>query len=192
MDVQEAHELAQKSMSEKRFLHTLGVVEMARKLAIRHAMDLDKTLIAAYLHDLAKEIPLERQIELARDWGLLQYTEDEEAPYVLHGPIAAYWLKKEKGLTDSEILAAIAHHTLGVPGMAGLEMLIYSADLTEPNRYFPKVDKLRQALYDDLDKGTLACVEHTLNYLKQSKRTIHPLTLKTYDDLRRRIRFAHR
>ena len=71
--------------------------------------------------------------------------------------------------------------------MSKLEMLIYSADLTEPSRDFPEVDKLRQALYDDLEKGTLACVEHTLNYLKQSKQTIHPLTLKTYEDLQRRI-----
>lgn len=186
MDIQEAHKLAQKSMSEKRFQHTLGVVEMARKLAARHGLDLDKSLIAAYLHDLAKEIPIKRQLELAREWELLKYPEDEMTPAVLHGLIAAYWLGKEKGLSE-DILAAIAHHTLGAPGMSKLEMLIYSADLTEPNRDFPEVDKLRQALYDDLEKGTLACVEHTLNYLKQSKQTIHPLTLKTYEDLQRRI-----
>lgn len=186
MNVQEAHELAQKSMSEKRFLHTLGVVEMARRLAVRHAMDLDKPLLAAYLHDLAKEVPLDRQVELAREWGLLKFPEDEAAPYVLHGPIAAHWLEKEKGLS-ADILAAIAHHTLGAPGMSRLEMLIYSADMVEPSRDFSKVDKLRQALYDDLEKGTLACVEHTLNYLKENKQTIHPLTLETYEDLRRRI-----
>ncbi|AHF07888.1 bis(5'-nucleosyl)-tetraphosphatase (symmetrical) YqeK [Desulfitobacterium metallireducens] len=186
MNVKEARELAQKSMSKNRFQHTLGVVEMARKLAGLNAIELEKTLLAAYLHDLAKEVPLERQVELAREWGLLKYPEDETAPYVLHGPLAAYWLEKEKGLSP-EIGAAIAHHTLGVPGMSRLEMLIYSADLVEPNRDFPEVDKLREALYDDLEKGTLACMEHTLNYLKQTKQIIHPLTLITYEDLKRRI-----
>lgn len=186
MDVKEARELAQKSMSEKRFQHTLGVVKMARKLAVLNAMELDKPLLAAYLHDIAKEVPLERQVELAREWGLLIYPEDEIAPYVLHGPLAAYWLEKEKGLSP-EICKAIAHHTLGAPGMSRLEMLIYSADMVEPNRDFPEVDKLRQALYDDLEKGTLACMEHTLTYLKQKKQIIHPLTLKTYEELQRRI-----
>jgi len=184
--VQEARELAQKSMSKQRFKHTLGVAEMARKLAVLNAMELDKPLIAAYLHDVAKEVPIKRQLELAREWGLLNYPEDETAPKVLHGPIAAHWLKQERGL-NSEICAAIAHHTLGAPGMSRLEMLIYSADMVEPGRDFPEVDKLRQALYDDLEKGTLVCVEHTLNYLKHNKQTIHPLTLKTYEDLQRRI-----
>ncbi|WP_434511347.1 bis(5'-nucleosyl)-tetraphosphatase (symmetrical) YqeK [Desulfitobacterium sp. AusDCA] len=186
MDIQEAHQLAQRSMSKRRFQHTLGVVETARKLAVRHAVDINDSIIAAYLHDLAKEIPINRQLELAREWELLKYPEDETTPAVLHGLVAAHWLELKKGLS-AEILAAIAHHTLGAPGMSRLEMLIYSADLTEPNRDFPEVDKLRQALYDDLEKGTLACVEHTLNYLKQNKQTIHPLTLKTYEDLQRRI-----
>lgn len=192
MDPQEAQDLARRSMSEKRFRHTLGVVEKARELAVRHGVDIDKSQIAAYLHDLKKEVPLEQQLEKAREWKLLKYPEDEEAPYVLHGPLAAYWLEHEYGYTDSEVLSAIAHHTLGAPGMGRLEMLIYSADLTEPGRVFPKVDKLRQSLYDNLETGTLLCVEHTLEFLKHSKQTIHPLTQLTYEDLKRRQKFANR
>jgi len=191
LNIQEAHNLALSSLSEKRFRHTLGVVEWTRELAVRHGVDEEKAQIAGYLHDLKKEVPLKQQLEMAREWRLLNYPEDEEAPYVLHGPLAAYWLEHEYGFTDSEILAAIAHHTLGAPGMGRLELLIYSADLTEPNRVFPKVDKLRQSLYDNLEIGTLLCVEHTLEYLKMSKQTIHPLTQLTYDDLKRRQKFAN-
>lgn len=192
MDLREAQDLAQRSMSEKRFRHTLGVAESARKLAVRHGVDQEKSQIAAYLHDLKKEVPIEQQLEMAREWKLLKYPEDEEVPYVLHGPLAAYWLEYEYGYSDSEVLSAIAQHTLGAPGMGRLEMLIYSADLTELNRVFPKVDKLRQSLYDNLETGTLLCVEHTLEYLKRSKQIIHPLTQLTYDDLKRRQKFANR
>lgn len=191
MNIEEAQALAKKSMSKRRFIHTQGVVEMAKKLAERFGIDREKAQIAAFLHDLKKEIPLERQLEMAREWNLLHYPEDEEAPYILHGPLAAYWLEHEYGYTNQEVLAAIAHHTLGRPGMGPLEMLIYSADLTEPNRVFPKVDKLRQSLYDNLEKGTLLCVEHTLEYLKRSKRMIHPLTELTYEDLKRRLKLAN-
>lgn len=191
MDIQEAHDLAQRSMSEKRFRHTLGVVEGASELAVRHGLDLEKAQIAGYLHDLKKEVPIPQQSEMARSWKLLKYAEDEEMPYVLHGSLAAYWLEHEYGYTDSEVLAAIAQHTLGAPGMGRLEMLIYSADLTEPNRVFPKVDKLRQSLYDNLETGTLLCVEHTLEYLKSNNLKIHPLTQLTYEDLKRRQKFAN-
>lgn len=191
MNIKEAHELAQRSMSAKRFQHTLGVVEAAQALALRHGLDVERSQVAAYLHDLKKEVPLKQQLIWAREWKLLKYPEDEEFPYILHGPIAAYWLEHEYGYADAEVLAAIAHHTLGSPGMGRLEMLIYSADQTEPRRVFPKVDKLRQSLYDNLELGTLLCFEHTLDFLRSSKRVIHPLTQLSYNDLKRRLNIAN-
>lgn len=192
MDIQEAYNLAQGSMSAKRFTHTLGVVQWAQELAIKHQVDENKAQIAAYLHDLKKEIKLNQQIEIAKEWKLIEYPEDEDNPHILHGPLAAYWLEHEYGYRDSEVLAAIANHTLGAPGMGKLEMIIYSADLTEPQRSFPHVDKLRQSLYDNLENGTLLCVEHTLSYLRKSKRVIHPRTQLTYEELKRRQKLADR
>lgn len=187
MDIGEAAKLAQRSMSRKRFNHTLGVVEWAVELAQKHGVDETKAQLAAYLHDIKKELDYTEQVALARKWGLLNCAEDEENPHLLHGPLAAYWLEHEYGFKDGEVLAAIAHHTLGRPGMGKLEMLIYSADMTEPHRNFPKVDKLRKALYDNLEKGTFMCVEHTLEYLRKNKHTIHPQTQLTYEDLQRRL-----
>lgn len=184
--VEEVLNLAARFLSEKRFKHILGVAECAENLAIHHGLDPLKARCAGLAHDLAKEIPIKDQLSLARKWNLLQYPEDELHPYVLHGPLAAYWLEHYYKVDDAEVLAAIASHTLGRQGMSPLEMLIYSADLTEPSRDFPKVDILRQSLYDDLEKGTLDCVEHTLRYLKQRNSPIHPITQLTYEDLQRR------
>ena len=192
MDIQEAYNLAYSSMSKKRFSHTSGVARWAQELAIKHQVDGGRAQIAAYLHDLKKEIDFTQQIAMAKEWNLIRYPEDEDNPQSLHGPLAAYWLECEYGYKDREVLAAIAHHTLGAPGMGNLEMLIYSADLTEPQRSFPDVDKLRQSLYDNLENGTLMCVEHTLSYLRKSKRSIHPQTLLTYEDLKRRQKLADR
>ena len=186
LQIKELSDLATRVLSAERLEHTLKVAEWAEELARHHGLDPDKARCAGLAHDLAKEIPLNNQLRYARRWKLLHYPEDEQSPYVLHGPVAAYWLEHYYGLKDVEVIAAVANHTLGRPGMCRLEMLIYSADLTESSRDFPKVDILRQSLYDDLEKGTLACVEHTLIYLRESKRPIHPLTQLTYDDLQRR------
>nr|WP_049804140.1 bis(5'-nucleosyl)-tetraphosphatase (symmetrical) YqeK [Desulfosporosinus acidiphilus] len=174
-------------LTESRFKHTLGVAEYAEMLAKRHGVDPVKARCAGLAHDLAKELPVKEQITLARYWNLLTYPEDEQYPYVLHGRLSAYWLERYFKVDDKDLLAAIASHTLGRPGMSRLEMLIYSADLTEPGRKFPDVDKLRQSLYDDLDRGTFDCVEGTLLYLKRSNHPIHTLTQLTYEDLKRRL-----
>jgi len=187
LQVEVLRDLADRVLSGERFRHTLGVADWAEELARHHGLDPIRARCAGLVHDLAKEVSFNNQLRYARRWNLLHYPEDERSPYVLHGPVAAYWLEHYYGLDDAEILAAVANHTLGRPGMGQLEMLIYSADLTEPDRDFPKVDILRQSLYDNLEKGTLACVEHTLIYLKESKRPIHPLTQLTFDDLQRRL-----
>lgn len=178
--------LAERVLSKGRFRHTLAVADCAEEMARHHGLDPIKARCAGLAHDLAKEIPREDQVSLARRWGLLHYPEDEQNPAVLHGPLAAYWLEHYYKVDDADVLAAVANHTLGRPGMSPLEMLVYSADLTERNRAFPKVDILRQSLYDDLEKGTLDCVERTLIYLKQKNNPIHPLTQMTYEDLQRR------
>ncbi len=187
LDSWKALELISKCLTTNRLRHTIGVATLAEDLAKRHGLDPVRVKLAALVHDLAKEISLERQLILARRWDLLLYPEDETSPGVLHGPLAAYWLEYRYEIGDQEVLAAVAHHTLGYPGMSRFEMLIYSVDMVEPNRHFPEVDNLRQALYHDIEKGTLACMEHTLKYLKATKRLIHPLTLLTYEDLRRRL-----
>ena len=184
--VEEVYDLAVRVLSEERLKHTLGVADWAEDLARHHGLDPVKARCAGLAHDLAKGLPKKDQLDLARRWNLINYPEDELYPYVLHGPIASYWLEHYYRVDDTEVLAAVANHTLGRPGMSPLEMLIYSADLTEPNRDFPEVDKLRQSLYDDLEKGTLECVKGTLIYLKESNHPIHPLSQLTYEDLQRR------
>lgn len=184
--VEEVLNLAARVLSEERFKHTLDVADWAEELARHHGLDPLKARCAALAHDLAKEIPIKDQLSLARRWDLFHYPEDELNPAVIHGRLAAYWLEHYYKVEDAEVLAAVESHTLGRPGMSPLEMLIYSADLTEASRDFPKVDILRQSLYDDLEKGTLDCVEHTLIYLKQRNNPIHPLTQMTYEDLQRR------
>ena len=190
LDSRAAQELISKCLTAKRVRHTIGVANLAEELAKRHGLDGERIKLAALVHDLAKEISLERQLVLARRWNLLHFPEDEISPEVLHGPLAAHWLEYRYEIEDQEVLAAVAHHTLGFPGMSRFEMLIYSVDMVEPNRDFPEVDNLRQALYHDIEKGTLACIEHTLNYLKATKKLIHPLTTLTHEDLRRRLQFG--
>ncbi|NLM22387.1 MAG: HD domain-containing protein [Peptococcaceae bacterium] len=179
--------LAAENLTEERFQHTIGVEAWAGKLALKFGLNKQAAALAALTHDLAKQFSLADQLAKAKEYNLIYYPEDLDHPQVLHGRIAAYVLENEYQISDRDILNAVANHTLGRPEMSPLEMLIYSADLTEPGRNFPGVDKLRQKLYHDLSRGTLACLEHTMQYLKDNKKVIHPLTLLTYKDLKHKL-----
>jgi len=180
--------LAAEKLQYERFRHTIGVEVWAGYLAKKHGIDEESAELAALTHDIAKQYPLQEQLEKAKEWNLIYYPEDLENPQVIHGRVAAYILRNEFMIDNEDILNAVANHTLGRPGMSLLEMLIYSADLTEPGREFPGVDKLRQKLYYDLKEGTFACVEHTLKYLEESCKAIHPLTFLTYSDLKEKLK----
>ncbi len=80
LDSRKALELVSKSLSAKKLRHTIGVKDLAEDLARHHGLDPEKAKLAALLHDLAKEIPLERQLILARRWNLIHYPEDELSP----------------------------------------------------------------------------------------------------------------
>ncbi|NLO97390.1 MAG: HD domain-containing protein [Peptococcaceae bacterium] len=179
--------LVAEKLPYERFKHTIGVEVWARELARRFGLDQEAACLAALTHDMAKQFSLEDQVVKAKEWNLIYYSEDLDNPQVIHGRLAAYQLENEYQIKNRDILNAVANHTLGRPNMSPLEMLIYSADLTEPGRDFPGVDKLRRKLYYDLNKGTLACLEHTVQYLKKSNQGIHPLTLLTYNDLKNRL-----
>ena len=52
-------EIVKSKMSLKRFTHTLGVVEMAGKLAEINKADVEKCKLAALRHDICKEMDME-------------------------------------------------------------------------------------------------------------------------------------
>lgn len=177
--------LAARTLPYEKFRHSIGVEKMAAELAEIHGLDVEAARFAGITHDLAKPLPFQEQLKKAEEFNLLYYPEDRDNPQVLHGRIAAYMLEHEYGISNRDILNAVANHTLGRPGMSPLEMLIYSTDLTEPSRNYDGVDKLRQKLYYDLKQGTFACIEHTLNYLNKTGRQVHPLTILTYEDFKK-------
>lgn len=180
--------LVAEKLSYEKFQHSVGVEVLAGELAKRNGLDEYAAQLAAITHDLAKSYSHREQLEKADKWKLIYYPEDREHPQVIHGRISAYLLKDEYGVTNQDILNAVANHTLGRPDMSDLEMLIYSTDLTEPGRNYDGVDKLRQKLYYDLRGGTLACMEHTLSYLRQMDRAVHPLTVLAYQDLKNKLK----
>lgn len=168
-------------MPEKRYIHTMGVMETAINLAEKYGENPKSAETAAILHDIAKYADLEWMRKIAKENGLDARLEGWGSE-ILHGPIGAWIAEDEFQITDEDILNAIRFHTTGRAGMSQLEKIIYIADMIEPNRKFDGVEKLRKKAQEDLDKAMRACIRHTISFLVQSKQAIYPVSIECYND----------
>ncbi|MEG0258604.1 MAG: bis(5'-nucleosyl)-tetraphosphatase (symmetrical) YqeK [Lysinibacillus sp.] len=172
-------------MPQKRYIHTLGVMETAIQLAERYGADVKKAETAAILHDIAKYADVDWMESIVHtnnlDVRLLGWGSE-----LLHGPVGAYIAESEFGITDVDLLNAIRFHTTGRAGMTLLEKIIFVADMIEPNRKFAGVDYLRKKAKKDLDKAVKACVRHTMAFLIDTKQPIYPLSVECYNDMMKR------
>ncbi len=185
MEEQEIMEKVQREVSPSRWRHTQGVVETATHLAERFSVDVQTCRVAAWIHDLAREWPLEK---------LQQYAEHVEIPsgfalipVLLHGPIAAALSRRWFGVDNPDVENAIRYHTTGREGMSKLEMILCLADAIEPSRSYPGVERLRELAEQDLVQALAEAIDATLQYLLARHEPIFPLTVMARNDLWRQV-----
>ena len=181
---------AEQRLSPERLTHTRGVFAAAKELADRYAVDQGKTGLAAILHDTAKNLGAADLLSLAAEAGIIVNIVQQQAPDLLHGPVAAVLARRELGIADESVLQAIARHTTGAPGMTDLDKVLYLADYIEPGRTFPGVQSVRQAARQDLDRAVLQAMDGTLRYVIDRGWLIDPLTVEARNWLLNGLRAA--
>jgi predicted HD superfamily hydrolase involved in NAD metabolism len=163
-----------------RVQHVLGVEQMAIALAHAHSLDRKQAALAALLHDLAKYFKPQTLLNLATEAGLPLDPVDEANPHLLHADVGAIVAQREFGVTDADVLAAIANHTLGSPGMNALSCVVFLADTLEPGRGdTAELNHLRTISQQNLTKAVWMTCDYTFKYLLDSGRLIHPRALQT-------------
>src|SRR5829696_5150491 len=145
-----ADDFARVRLSEKRYGHTLRVADTAERLAHVHGLDPDRTRLASLLHDAARETEPEEFLRLAKRWNVPVGEPERQSPKLLHGPVAAELARRELGVENEEVLAAIRVHTIGAAEMGPLALALYVADKIEPARDYPSVQRIRGLAREDL------------------------------------------
>ncbi|GAQ26001.1 bis(5'-nucleosyl)-tetraphosphatase (symmetrical) YqeK [Tepidanaerobacter syntrophicus] len=165
------------NLGEKRFLHSIGVMETAEKLALRYGANVNKAKIAGLLHDCARGMSEELQLKLAQDFGILLDDIEIREKVLIHGPLGAELAKRDYGIYDEQILHAIKIHTTGDENMDILDKVIFIADFIEPSRCFPDVEKLRRVAFQDLDDTMVKAFDSTIRYVLTKRSLLHPKTI---------------
>ena len=142
-------------LSQKRYQHSLNVAAECRKLAEKYGEDPDKAYFAGLLHDVCKELPAEEQKRLVLESGFAVCREEIETRSLWHAVAGAYFVKNVFGVEDIDIINSIRFHTVGRAGMTRLEEIVYLGDLVSADRSYKDVDKMRKAVYSDLNGAML-------------------------------------
>ena len=172
---------SERLVEEKRFNHILRVEKAAIALAERYGADIYKARAAALLHDVTKRKTHEEQLNMAREFGIINAEELEKSPKVAHAFTGACYAEHELFVSDPEILDAIRYHTTGRAGMSLLEKIIFLADGIEEGRTFSGVDEIRAAAFEDLDKAMLVSLEKTRRKIEANNAYLHPYTAEAIE-----------
>lgn len=176
-------------LTEHRFTHSLGVVETAVKMAQTFGADIEKTEIAALLHDCAKQIPHNTQLDMCIEYGIPLDEVKEKELGLLHAELGAYFAEHEFGVKDPEILDAIRYHTLGRENMTDMEKILYLADIIEPNRKeFEGLSELRKLCFENLDRALLYGFGLTIAHTNRNGHILHNQTIDAEKYIREKLR----
>ncbi len=167
-----------KSIGEKRYVHSIGVMETAVELAKAYGGDEEKARIAGLLHDCAKYRDHLYLLKRVSDFDIILDDMMLQNKELIHGPLGAKVAEIEYNVKDKEILNAIYYHTVGKEDMTQLEKIIYIADFIEPGRNFPGVDFYREYAFKDLDGALRLSMDNTIKHLVDKGKLIHLNTIK--------------
>lgn len=151
---------AKQMLSEKRLHHTRCVVKQAGKLARIHHADEQRAMIAAWAHDLCKEMPYDEQLQWIIKYGIILDSIQLTQEKTWHGMAACGFVKSELGIADSQILDAIRYHTTARRDMTLLDEVVYLADLTSEERSYADVNHMRMLA----EKATGPAMKYALQF----------------------------
>ncbi len=148
-----------KTVSEKRYIHSIGVAETTARILCRYGLSADvaewngfsAAEFCGLSHDLARETVDSVLLRYCREAGL-PLTEDEVLhPVLAHGIVSADIARHLCGEYPEEWRRAIQVHTTGDTDMSPLALALFAADFIEPSRIY--LDDEKRAYY--LSKPTL-------------------------------------
>lgn len=176
-DIEKILENVKNILSEKRYIHSIGVMKQAEYLAKKYGQDVEIAKAVGIAHDIAKELTEEEKIKYVEE-NKIEIDEIEKINIgLLHAKIGADICKKKYNFTE-EMQNAIKYHTTGNENMDTLAKIIFVADKTEENRKYDDLQTVQKLADEDLDKCILYILDYMLVDNVKKQKTIHPDSIK--------------
>jgi len=169
-----------RTLSKKRFNHSLNVADMCFRLAQAYGEDSIKAYTAGILHDIMKEQPpedLEMRVKLS---GLSPDPVELVTPALWHAVAGAAYVRDEFH-EDGDLINAIRFHTIGRDNMSVMEKILYLGDLVSKDRQFDDVEKYRESAFKDLNAAMYAALKLSVTETLEKNGQIPAHTINAYN-----------
>ncbi len=173
---------ARKMCSEERLKHVFGVERLARKLSRIHGVNSSKAGLVAVSHDIFRDRDEDELIRLSIFFGIETTEIERTAPVLLHGKIAACYLREKHGI-EGDIFQALFWHVSGTPGMTLLGKILMISDIGEEGRTFPEALQIRKAAELDLEKSFADVIRLKIAWAVTTGSLLLPETVWTWNEL---------
>lgn len=165
---------------EKRYIHSLNVMEMAVRLAKLNDVNEEDARFAGLLHDCAKNYTNEELINYCIENSIKVDDIKRNSPGMLHAEVGADIADKEFGANEN-IVQSIRNHTLANSVMTKLDKIIYVSDLIEEGRELEGVERIREIALADLDKGYVESLKYCIDNVKEMGKEVHPQSIEALE-----------
>lgn len=173
-----------KNLTKKRYIHSLEVAKMAKKIAAKFKLSQDKAYIAGLLHDIAREksfLVLSEEILKCKSFSKEFYN----IPVLFHGPVGGNLLFEEFHIDDKEIIDAVTYHSIGYSNLGDIGKIIYVADYISLDRVHVDDSYRSLILSFSLNKMVLTVTDSCRLYLKSKGGSLLPETENMYNNILR-------
>ena len=172
MEIEKIREYVKDHLSERRYNHSLGVMERAKELAIKFGADIDTCAKIGILHDIAKEMTEEEKLKYVKENNIEIDEIEKINTGLLHAKIGKDIAIKKFGFTES-MGQAIANHTTGNKNMDIYSKILFIADRTSIDRNFEDLEYLKALEDKGIDEAVLYILDKKIELQIKKRATIH-------------------
>ena len=182
MDYSQLEEEVKKHLTERRFYHSQCVAAEAARLAQRYGADVEKARLAGILHDVMKDTPPVEQLKILTDSGIILTNAQQRNRKLWHAFCGAAYIRRNLGITDSEVVAAVECHTSGKGNMSLLEKVLFVADYISADRDYPGVEEMRRLADRSLEEAMIEGIRFTVDELIGQRLPVASESIDAYND----------
>lgn len=181
-DFETVYNVVKNKLSEKRFFHSVCVMERAVEYAKIYGVDEEKAKLVGIAHDILKETSKENRIKEAEELGVVLDNIERVSLALIHAKAGAAYCRREFGFSD-DMCDAIKYHTTGRANMTTFEKIIYLADATGRDRDFEEAPIGYELAKKDLDKALMFFFKKTIEWQLKEDKKLHFNTIDAYNFL---------
>lgn len=170
-------------VKDERLPHVEGTAKFAKALAKIHSLDQKIAEFMGYAHDLFRDISYEKLFKISKVYSIEITPHNLTNPILLHGKVAAEFVKRRFKIEDRDILTGIAFHTSGYKDFGIYGKVLFLADSLEETRTYPNVNKLRELAFKDIEVGYFEVLRNKIIYALSRDLLILPESVESWNNL---------